>query len=517
MNDSPNRIAPLDAVVCERALDARDPRFDGVFFVGITSTRIYCRPVCPARVSYRDRRRFFSTAAAAECAGFRPCRRCRPELAPGRALVDAVSRLAQTAAHRIAAGALNGRSVADLARDLHVGERQLRRAFEREVGVSPVELAQTHRLLLARRLLTDTALSISRIAYTSGFQSLRRFNAAFRERYGVPPSSLRKAPRSAAARPGRQGRIAGPDPEGAFVRLTLAYRAPFAWDLLLLSLKRGLTPGMETVQGRRYGRVVRLDGCTGLVFVEDTAGKASRTGSARAPSHLNVDISPTLVPVLMPLIARLRQLFDLDAEPGVVDEHLERNGLGPIPAGRRGIRIPGAFDGFEVALRTLLADRRRSATATSALAAAITRALGESVDTGCTDLTHLAPGPERVALAGASGLVRLGAPPRRAAAIAEVGLRIAAGTLRLDAGSGPVETQRALMSIDGIGERAATIIVMRTLGWPDAFPFTDRALLRAAGAADVRELRSRSEPWRPWRAYAALHLWLDARTPHRAT
>src|ERR687898_291367 len=198
----------LQADICQRAVHARDARFDGIFFVGITTTMVYCRPVCPARVSYPDRRRFFDSAAAAERAGYRPCLRCRPELAPGRALMDAVPRLARLAAQRIAAGALNGQSVADLARELGVSERHLRRALERELGGSPAELAQTHRLLLAKRLLADTSLPVTRIAFASGFQSLRRFNSVFRERYRLSPSALRRAPRlssgagSAAVRAG---------------------------------------------------------------------------------------------------------------------------------------------------------------------------------------------------------------------------------------------------------------------------------------------------------------------------
>src|SRR5947199_6607421 len=179
--------APVHREAYALAVDARDPRFDGVFFVGITTTRVYCRPVCPSRLAYDHHRRFFDSAAAAERAGFRPCLRCRPELAPGRTVVAALSRLAHAAAQRIAAGALNGRSVADLARGLGVSERHLRRALEREIGVSPLDLAQTHRLLLAKRLLVDTDLPVTRVAYASGFQSLRRFNASFREQYGMPP------------------------------------------------------------------------------------------------------------------------------------------------------------------------------------------------------------------------------------------------------------------------------------------------------------------------------------------
>src|SRR5215208_957899 len=204
----PMVAADLTAELCHRAVGARDPRFDGLFYVGITTTRIYCRPVCPARVSHPERRRFFDSAAAAERSGFRPCLRCRPELAPGRAAVDAVARLARAAERRIAAGALNGRSVTELARELGVSERHLRRALERELGVSPIELAQTHRLLLAKRLLADTTLSVTRVAYASGFQSLRRFNVAFREAYRMAPSDVRRrkpARRVAGAHAGHAG------------------------------------------------------------------------------------------------------------------------------------------------------------------------------------------------------------------------------------------------------------------------------------------------------------------------
>ncbi|MGH7695529.1 MAG: bifunctional transcriptional activator/DNA repair enzyme AdaA, partial [Gemmatimonadaceae bacterium] len=209
----------LDADVCTRALGARDARFDGVFYVGITTTRVYCRPVCPARVSYPSHRRFFPSAASAERAGFRPCMRCRPELAPGRALIDAIPRLARVAAHRIGAGALNGRGVADFARELGVSERHLRRVMEHAIGVSPVELAQTHRLLLAKQLLADTGLSITRIAYASGFQSLRRFNTVFRERYRMSPTAMRRTPRAVVTRANGRSSVATAAPE--LVRLTL--------------------------------------------------------------------------------------------------------------------------------------------------------------------------------------------------------------------------------------------------------------------------------------------------------
>ena len=401
--------------------------------------------------------------------------------------MDAVPRLARVAAHRIGAGALNGHGVADLAGELGVSERHLRRALERELGVSPVELAQTHRLLLAKRLLADTSLPVTRIAYASGFQSLRRFNSVFRERYRLSPSALRRTPRSSDSTAHR-GR--GPGPATDLVRLTLAYRPPFAWNVLATLLRRDALPGVEVVHGRRYGRTVHLDGRSGIVFAEDAAEK----------SHLNVEVSPSLLPVLMPLLARLRQLFDLDAIPTVIDAHLEQGGLGMLVAQRRGVRIPGALDGFEIALRALLTG--------SDLARRVVWALGDRLDTGLPALSRLAPSVERVADAGASRLAALGVPRRRAEAIVSVARAIADGTLRLEPNSAVTATRRALMDIAGVGDRLATRIVTRALHWPDAFPTADRVLQRAAGASSPRALRARAEQWRPWRAYAALHLRL---------
>lgn len=491
--------ASLPAHVCQRALDARDARFDGLFFVGIVTTRIYCRPTCPSRRADPDHRRFFSSAAAAERAGFRPCLRCRPELAPGRALIDAMSCLAYAAAQRIGAGALNGRRVADLAADLCVSERHLRRALQREIGVSPVELAQTHRLLLAKRLLTETALSVTDVAFASGFESLRRFNVVFHGRYGMSPSALRRPSqvreirRSASAEPTTRAA-----PASDLLRLTLAYRPPLAWDALTTFLRREATPGVEVVAGRRYGRTVRLDGRSGVVFAEDSP----------AENQVKVDISPSLLAVLMPLLARLRQLFDLDAQPTVVDAHLGRGGLAALVARRRGVRLPGALDGFEVGLRALLRGAATSGATTRELAGRLAAALGEPLDTGIPALNLLAPSAERVVEARVSRLVAIGLPRRRAEVVLAFAGAVAEGALRLDPGSDVAETHRALMATAGIDERLATTIVMRALYWPDAFPSSDRALQRAAGAASASDLHARAETWRPWRAYAALHLWL---------
>jgi AraC family transcriptional regulator of adaptative response / DNA-3-methyladenine glycosylase II len=291
------------------AVDARDPRFDGVFFVAITTTRVYCRPCCPSRLALDRHRRFFDSAAAAERAGFRPCMRCRPELAPGRAASLApVSRLAQAAADRIAAGALNGHSVAELAAELGVSERHLRRAFERELCVSPHELAQTHRLLLAKRLIVDTDLPMTRVAYASGFQSLRRFNTVFRAQYRMAPSVLRR---------GRRPSLAA----GA-LQLTLSYRPPLAW---------------ESLADIPSEAMVSVGGSHGVVTVTN----------APTESHLVARIPDSLLPVLMPLIAGLRRVFDLDAEPGAIDAHLAAGGLGRLVRRWPGVRVPGRIEGLQ--------------------------------------------------------------------------------------------------------------------------------------------------------------------------
>lgn len=464
----------LNPEACSRAVSSRDPRFDGVFFVGITTTRIYCRPVCPARVSYPERRRFFDSAAAAERSGFRPCLRCRPELAPGRALCDAVPRLARAAALRIAEGALNGRSVEALARELGVGGRQLRRAMERELGVSPVELAQTHRLLLAKCLLTDTRLPVTRVAYSSGFQSLRRFNSVFRDRYRMSPSALRRSDASVL-----DAAIESEGGVGGVVRLTMSYRPPLAWDALLQRLGRDALPGIEVVEDGRYGRTVSLGGRRGVVFLEQ----------ARRGNRILLDLSVGLLPVLMPLIVRLRRVADLDAEPAMIDALLAGAGLAAEVERRPGLRMPGAFDGFEAVLLEL-------AGAGSEALRQVVLTASEPMETGSPGLTRVGLAPARVAALGAAGLTKVGVAAGRAEALAAVAGAVAKGVLRLEPGADPIETLQRLRRVATIDPPVAEAIVMRALQWPDAF-----------GAADP-QLRSRSERWRPWRAYAEAHLQL---------
>lgn len=480
-------MPPLDWDSCTRALEARDARFDGVFFVGISSTGIYCRPICPARATLRRNRRFFANAAAAERAGYRPCLRCRPELAPGFARVDAVPRLAQAAAARIAAGALNGKSVDALARELGVTGRQLRRALERELGVSPIELAQTHRLLLAKHLLTDTRLPMSQVAYASGFQSLRRFNALFRSRYHLNPAALRR-------------RNAAPDRRSdEIVRLTLAYRPPLDWAALIAFLGARATPGVERVDASSYMRTARIGKHTGVIRVSPEEPRAS--GSA-----LRMAIGASLVPALVELRACVRQLFDLDAEPSAIEAHLSATEL-PVGKLRRGLRVPGAFDGFELAARAILGQQVTVKGATT-LMARLTEAFGESVDVGDEGLARLAVTADRLADAGMNRIKSIGLPTARAQTLFVLAQQVANGELRFEPDANVAAVVRQLLEIPGVGAWTAEYIAMRALHWPDAFPSGDLVLRRNAGDLTAAQLRKAAERWRPWRAYAAMQLWM---------
>lgn len=477
-----------------KALDARDPRFDGVFYVGITTTGIYCRPICPARRTLYRNRRFFSTAAAAERAGFRPCLRCRPELSPGRARIDAVPRLVHAATQRIAAGALNGGSIDQLARDLNVSGRHLRRALQQELGVSPVELAQTYRLLMAKQLLTETQLSMPGVAYASGFQSLRRFNALFRTRYRLNPSAIRRS---------ANGHTTNGQTNPAFetIRVSLSYRPPLNWSALMGFLGPRATPGIEQVTGDAYARTIQLGNCRGVVVLRHDA-------NARPNPVVVAEISVSLVPVLMPLCARLRHLLDLDAEPQSIDEHLCRAGLKSFE-GSPGIRVPGAVDGFEVALRAILGQQVTVKGATT-LSGRLARAFGERFASPLEGLTWIAPSAERLAQASLGSIRAIGLPLARAATIQALARQVALGGLELDSHSDVRRVRAQLAELPGIGPWTTEYIVMRGLHWPDAFPSGDLVLRRAAGGLTEAKLRKHAEPWRPWRSYAAMRLWYSA-------
>jgi AraC family transcriptional regulator, regulatory protein of adaptative response / DNA-3-methyladenine glycosylase II len=476
----------LDGDTCYRALTARDARFDGVFFVGVATTGIYCRPVCRARTPGRDRCAFYRTAAEAEHADFRACFRCRPELAPGQGPVDAVPRLCASAVARIDAGFLNDASVDDLAAALGVSARHLRRAMIAELGVSPVELAQSSRLALAKQLLQDTALPLAEIAFASGFSSVRRFNAVFQERFDRPPSSLRRE---------RGDALTPPDAPATLV-LRLDYRPPLDWDALLAFLAARAMRGVELIEGGVYRRTVRAGAETGWVAVR-------RDGARDA---LRAEVSLSLAGALMPLRARLRALFDLDAHPTAVAAHLGRDpDLAALVARRPGLRLPGAFDAFETALRTILG-QQISVGAAAPLSNRLAERLGEPIATPFPGLDRLSPTAEAVARSTEAETAALGMPGARARAILALAQAFAGG-LRLDRSGDPEEAIARLVALPGVGDWTAQYLSMRALGWPDAFPASDLALRRALGDLDPRAATARAEAWRPFRAYAVMHLW----------
>jgi AraC family transcriptional regulator of adaptative response / DNA-3-methyladenine glycosylase II len=474
----------LDTAACYRALAARDARFDGVFFVGVTTTRIYCRPLCSARTPRRENCRFFPSAAAAEGAGFRPCLRCRPELAPGNAPCDAVGRVARSAAARIEAGALDdGGSLEALAQELGLSSRQLRRAVRQELGVAPVELVQTRRLLLAKQLLAETRLPVIEVAFASGFASVRRFNALFRTRYRLTPSQVRRT----------SGRWAGDES----VRLRLSYRPPLAWAEMLGFLSHRILAGVECIAGQTYLRTVALGKHRGWLRVEPLKGQHA----------LTVEVSSSLVPALAPLLARLRDLFDLNARPDIIAAHLGADPrLGPAVRACPGLRVPGAFSGFELAVRAVLGQQvlvRAAAT----LAGRLSAALGEPMVTPWPRLNRLSPTPQRLAAADLAELTALGITRRRAATLQALGAAVAAGSVPLDPGPTPEKTIERLLELPGIGPWTAHYIAMRAGRWPDAFPHDDLGLRKATGALTARTVLELAEAWRPWRAYAAMHWW----------
>ena len=474
----------IDDDTCYRALTARDTRFDGLFFVGVTTTGIYCRPICLARTPGRARCRFFSNSALAESEGFRPCLRCRPELAPGHAPVDSVRRTARAAAGRIEAGALNdGGSLEKLAGDLGLSARQLRRAVRQEFGVSPVELAQTQRLLLAKQLLTESDLPIIQVAFASGFESVRRFNALFRSHYRLTPTHMRRSSKTSYA--------------GDCVRLTLAYRPPLAWNALLRFLSGRATAGVECVADGAYFRTAAVENHRGWFKVEPISGR----------NALAVELSTSLIPALPDVLSRLKGLFDLSARPDVILSHLATDARLSSVTGRcAGLRVPGAFDGFELVVRAILGQRVSVAAATT-LAGRLATRLGEPIETPLAGLNRLSPSPARLADVAVSELRALGLSAPRAASIRTVAQVVTRRQIDLQPGPDPEGVTQALQKLPGIGDWTAQYIAMRALRWPDAFPAGDLGLLKASSQTSPSRLRATAEAWRPWRAYAAMYLW----------
>ena len=557
----------FDFDTCYRAVVARDRRFDGRFFTGVTSTGIYCRPICPARTPARRNIRFFPHAGAAEAAGFRACRRCRPEASPGSPDWNARADLAARAVRLIADGYADEHGISGLARRLAVTERHLRRLLLAELGTTPIALARTTRLQTARRLLAETSLPVTEIAFASGFASVRQFNASFREAYGRPPTALRsRVPRprqrpARGARPGpppaagvrvRDGQgttgqhrdeqhtdgqytdgqgttgqgttgqgTTGPGPRGdaaggTWLTLRLACREPFDGRSLLRFLAARAIAGVEEVAHGRYARTVRVPGGPGIVeLVPPPAargggnGRAAPAGQASG-SQVLLRVRLTGLRGIGQVVSRCRQLFDLDADPQAISAALAADEvLAPLVAARPGLRVPGAYDGFELAVRAVIGQQvsvRGASTLTGRLAARHgTRLDGATGPTG--PLSVLFPRPADLAGADLAGL---GLTTARQATLRALAAACAAGRLNLDPGTDPEETAARLAELPGVGPWTVAYVLMRT-GDPDAFPGSDLGLRRAMERLGIEP--ARADRWRPWRAYAALHLWATLAEP----
>jgi len=478
---------PLDPDACYRALVAHDVRFDGAFFVGVKTTGIYCRPVCRARTPRRERCEFFPRAALAEQAGFRACFRCRPERAPGHASVDAVSRLVASAARSIDEGALNRGSVEQLARTLGVSSRHLRRALQEELGVGPLELALSKRIALARELLRGTSLPMAEIALASGFSSLRRFNAAYRTSQGMAPSELRRPNQSAPT-------------NGSTLRVVLDVRPPFNAETAFEFLRARSVPGLDAVTEGGYVRAAAFGDQVGTV-------------SVRADPELSalvVEVSPTLGPSLMSVVARVRRVFDTDADPAAIDAHLAKDPLlRQHVRARPGVRVMGAFDPFEWAVRAVLG-QQISVRAALTIAGRLVEKIGQPLTPAANapGVRFAWPNAARLADVSEPTLTSLGLTRARAQTVLRLARAVAEGSLNLDRSADPETTRSALLALPGIGPWTATYIELRALGVPDAFPAGDLGLRKALGGLSTADCEGRSQAWRPWRAYAATQLWL---------
>ncbi len=480
----------LDNDACYAAMQARDARFDGRFFCGVSSTGIYCRPVCRVRVPKKENCTFFVSAAAAEAAGYRPCLKCRPELAPGSAPVDAASRLAEGAAVLMEEDGLTSRRIPEVAMMLGITDRHLRRVFFAEYGVSPVRYLQTKRLLLAKSLLSDTNLSVTDVAMAAGFGSIRRFNHLFKTHYRLSPMRLRAKGRKTAE-------------DGPGITLSLGYRPPYAWENLISFLGIRAIPGVESVSENTYRRTVVVR--KGEAIHYGWISVAHQPGLNR----LSVGVAPTLLPVLPQVLTRIKLLFDVNCSPDRIHEKLaSMKALLPdicVP----GIRLPGCFDAFEMSVRAVLG-QQVTVTAARTLAARLAGTFGDPIDTPFDDLSTTFPTAERICeLVGPleDHLGPLGISGSKARSISALAAALTTNSISLSHGTDPLDVMERLKRLPGFGPWTAHYIAMRALGWPDAFPDTDYGVRKALSGRTPKEILALSEAWKPWRSYATMLLW----------
>jgi AraC family transcriptional regulator of adaptative response / DNA-3-methyladenine glycosylase II len=479
----------LDRELYYKALRARDARFDGRIFVAVRTTGIYCRPICPARTPKLENITFYASAAAAQQAGYRPCLRCRPESSPELAAWRGTSSTVSRALLLIEEGALDGAEcdVEALAQRLGLGGRQLRRLFQKHLGTSPVAVAQTRRLLFAKKLVHETSMPMGEIAHASGFGSLRRFNDTFRALYGRPPSELRRR------------RTPSRTEESGAITLSLSYVPPYDWDAILRFFGARAIPGIEAVGSDCYARTIELEGARGTIAVAPSPSKKD---------GLTLTIRFPRVAALPAIVGRVRRMFDLDADVRIIHSALGQDPLlARLIAQRPGLRVPGTWDPFELAMRAILG-QQITVGAARGLAGKLVAAYGRPIDAGVEGLTHVFPRPVDLARAD---LAVLGMPRARAAALSACARKVVDDVRLFDPTRPLDETREALRSLPGVGEWTAQYVALRALRDPDAFPATDVGILRGAAENGVRPapaaLLGRAESWRPWRAYAAQHLW----------
>lgn len=473
------------------AFTAKDTRFDGRFFVGISSTGIYCRPVCRAKQPKAENCTFYHTAAEAEQAGYRPCLLCRPELAPGSSIADAANNLVYRAARMLEENCGSGQSLEELSRRLGCTDRHLRRVFTAEYNVPPVQYLQTCRLLLVKNLLTDTDLPVIEVAMAAGFGSLRRFNDLFKNHYNLSPTALRK-------------RILEEQKHTGDVTLALGYRPPYLWEEMLRFLGGRAIPGIDAVKDNTYMRTVHLVTAEGKHMYG-----WMRVGHRPQKNALTVTVSETLLPVLPQVLARVRHLFDLYCDPEAVYGTLRvMNGIRPGLC-VLGTRLPGCFNTFEMAVRAVLG-QQITVKAASTLAARIADSYGTPIQTEISGLTHVFPSPEDIlALDGPieDNFGPLGIIAARSRTIHELARAIVQKEIDFDLPAQPEEEIKKLMAIRGIGSWTAQYIAMRAMEWPDAFLETDAGVRKALYPLTSKELLEMSNAWHPWRSYATINLW----------
>ncbi len=495
----------LDADAAYLALRTHDARFDGRLFVGVTSTGIYCRPVCRVRVPKRENCRFFDTRAQAEAAAFRPCMKCRPEIAPGLSHTDSSRTLADTAARLVEQAVHSGEQVAlpALAARLGVTDRHLRRIFQAAHGVAPLDYITTQRLLLAKQLLTDTAQPITQVALASGFGSLRRFNAAFVERYRFNPTQLRRERTATGTGPATEVRT----PPGATPRavalpqvqaLRMAYRPPYDIEAVMGYFARREVRSVEQVD------MAALTLRRTVAFSHHGERVAGWLETRFVPEKHEVQLrtSDSLAPLLGSVLHRVRLSLDLDADPAQIDPVMA---LLPLPP-RPGARLPAGLDGFEVGLRVILGQQVTVKAARTLIQRMVDR-YGEPLATPFPTLTHLFPSAEAIAAADPETVGKLGIVRQRVRALQALAAAVASGAIELHRNAPLVPTLDALRALPGIGDWTAQVIAMRALAWPDAWPASDIGLMNALGSRNPKVITAQAEAWRPWRAYAVLQLW----------